>query len=69
MPSFEAFEDNMIKLNVRKDSQIVMYDNMGMFSVARAAWMLKFFGAFDVRILDGGMKKWLSEEKPTARGP
>jgi thiosulfate/3-mercaptopyruvate sulfurtransferase len=46
-----------------------MYDNMGMFSVARAAWMMKFFGASDVRILDGGMKKWLSEDKPTAKGP
>jgi len=32
-----------------------------MFAVARAAWMLRYFGARNVRILNGGLKKWLKE--------
>ena len=39
-----------------------------MFSVARVHWMLKYFGATSVRILDGGFKKWSAEGRPVAKG-
>ena len=39
-----------------------------MFSVARAAWMLRYFGAKDVKILNGGLKKWIAEGRTTAEG-
>jgi thiosulfate/3-mercaptopyruvate sulfurtransferase len=48
----------MQKLDISKNATIVVYDNMGIFTVARAAWMMKYFGATNVRILNGGMKKW-----------
>ena len=38
-----------------------------MFSVARAAWMLRYFGATNVRILNGGLKKWIAENRPLAK--
>ena len=38
-----------------------------MFSVARAAWMFKYFGAKNVRILEGGFKKWNAEGRETAK--
>jgi len=47
---------------------IVCYDNQGLFSVARAAWMFRYFGADNVRILNGGLKKWLAEGNPTLSG-
>jgi len=58
MPSLEIFAENMQKLDISKNATIVVYDNMGIFTVARAAWMMKYFGATNVRILNGGMKKW-----------
>ena len=61
MPSADIFIANMKKMGVRKNDDIICYDTQGMFSVARAAWMLRFFGATNVRILDGGAKKWLME--------
>lgn len=36
-----------------------------MFSVARVYFILKYFGASSVRILDGGLRKWLAEGRPT----
>tara|TARA_B110000285_G_C14961782_1_gene532055 strand:- start:604 stop:780 length:177 start_codon:yes stop_codon:yes gene_type:complete len=58
MPSLEIFAENMQKLDISKNATIVVYDNMGIFTVARAAWMMKYFGATNVKILNGGMKKW-----------
>lgn len=37
------------------------YDAPGMFSAARVAWMLRYFGAKNVRVLNGGLAKWLAE--------
>jgi len=39
-----------------------------MFSVARAAWMFRYFGAGNVRILNGGLKQWTSEGKKLESG-
>jgi thiosulfate/3-mercaptopyruvate sulfurtransferase len=58
----------MKKLGIQKSVPIVCYDNLGMFSVARAAWMMRYFGAENVRILNGGMKKWKAEGNPTWAG-
>ena len=66
MPSLEIFAENMQKLDISKNATIVVYDNMGIFTVARAAWMMKYFGATNVKILNGGMKKWSAEGKPTS---
>ena len=39
-----------------------------MFSVARVAWMFRYYGADNVRIMSGGMKKWLAEGRPVYEG-
>jgi thiosulfate/3-mercaptopyruvate sulfurtransferase len=41
----------------------VCYDQLGIFSVARAAFMFRYFGAENVRILNGGLKKWVLENR------
>ena len=39
-----------------------------MYAVARAAWIFRYYGAQNVRILNGGLKKWLQEGRPTFSG-
>eukprot|EP00356_Strombidium_inclinatum_P010315 CAMPEP_0170499790 /NCGR_PEP_ID=MMETSP0208-20121228/32592_1 /TAXON_ID=197538 /ORGANISM="Strombidium inclinatum, Strain S3" /LENGTH=119 /DNA_ID=CAMNT_0010777517 /DNA_START=90 /DNA_END=449 /DNA_ORIENTATION=- len=68
LPSLETFTSNMKKLDVPSNFPIICYDHQGMFSVARLAWMLRFFGVGNVRILDGGLKKWQAEGRPTFSG-
>ena len=48
-------------MNISKDEQIVCYDSRGIYSAARVAWTFKFFGAENVRVLNGGLYKWLKE--------
>ena len=60
----------MVKLGVQKDQVIVVYDShpLGLFGAPRCAWMLKYFGAQNVRILNGGLKKWRAEGREVAEG-
>ena len=59
----------MKELKVPRDaSPIVCYDFTGLFAVARVAWMFRYFGATNVKIMRGGMTKWLQESRPFYTG-
>lgn len=55
-------------LGISHDDTIVIYDGAGLFSAPRVWWTFKVMGIKNVRILDGGFPKWLSEGRPTASG-
>lgn len=48
---------------------IVVYDGSGLFAAPRVRWMLKVYGASDVRILDGGFPRWVRENRSVEAGP
>ena len=68
LPPAEIFSEHMHAMRIRKDDTIICYDHVGMFSVARCAWMLRYFGAGNVRIMNGGLQKWISEGRPVYSG-
>jgi thiosulfate/3-mercaptopyruvate sulfurtransferase len=45
MPPLHIFQAQMDEFNIHPHHNIVCYDNQGMFSVARCAWMLRYYGA------------------------
>lgn len=49
------------KAGVAPDSTIVLYGDNNNWFAAWAFWQLKIYGHKDVRILNGGRKKWLAE--------
>jgi thiosulfate/3-mercaptopyruvate sulfurtransferase len=59
----DAFAGVVGALGIGNDHTVVVYDTpsqrMGM-----VAWALLYYGHQVVRILDGGMTKWLAEERP-----
>ena len=59
----------MKALGVPKDAPIVVYDNHGFKPAPRVLFMLKAFGAKDVRLLNGGLHYWKIKEYPTESGP
>jgi thiosulfate/3-mercaptopyruvate sulfurtransferase len=64
-PPPEKFVSRMRKLGVGDGHRVVIYDQAGLFSAARAWWMLRLFGHRDVAVLDGGLPKWLAEGRAT----
>lgn len=61
LPQAEQFASIVESLGVLKSSRIVVYDQRGLFSAARAWWMFKVFGHDNVQVLDGGLPKWCRE--------
>ncbi len=58
MPSPEFFTEEMQKLGINKDSAIVVYDRVGVYSSPRAWWMFRAMGHSQVAVLDGGLPAW-----------
>ena len=64
MPSAEHFEQAAQALGINQQSQIVVYDDLGLFSAARAWYMFKAMGHKNVAVLDGGLPYWMLLNKP-----
>ncbi|MCF6306179.1 MAG: 3-mercaptopyruvate sulfurtransferase [Rhodobacteraceae bacterium] len=68
-PPVEKFVSRMRAMGIGDGHRVVIYDSAGLFSAARVWWMFRLFGKSDVVVLDGGLKKWLAEGRPTADMP
>jgi thiosulfate/3-mercaptopyruvate sulfurtransferase len=60
LPAPEVFGAMVAALGVSSASQVVVYDQIGLFSAARAWWMFRVFGHDDVLVLDGGLPAWVA---------
>lgn len=58
LPSAEQFQLEARNLGINKDSILVVYDDKGIYSSARAWWLFKTFGFDNVAVLDGGLPQW-----------
>jgi thiosulfate/3-mercaptopyruvate sulfurtransferase len=58
------FAGRMRRLGLGDGNLIVVYDGAGIYSSARAWWMLRAMGHEEVAVLDGGSPKWRSEGRP-----
>lgn len=68
LPSPEQFAKEAGDLGLRREATIVVYDSFGIRAAARAWWTLRVFEFADVRVLDGGLRAWLAEGRPTEAG-
>jgi thiosulfate/3-mercaptopyruvate sulfurtransferase len=69
MPNDEMFRQATAELGVLSDDiPIVIYDNKGMFSSARAWYMFHTFGHRSVYLLDGGLPLWEAESREIVSG-
>ncbi|WP_275316674.1 sulfurtransferase [Tenacibaculum bernardetii] len=64
IPTKEHFEKEIQKLGVNKDSCIIIYDDLGVYSSPRAWWLFKLFGFENVAVLNGGLPAWQEAEFP-----
>jgi thiosulfate/3-mercaptopyruvate sulfurtransferase len=68
VPSAGRFARLMGELGVSNDSRVVFYDQKGLASAARGWWLMSLFGHDEAAVLDGGLPKWLKENRPVGDG-
>ncbi|MFV8369185.1 sulfurtransferase [Flavobacterium sp. LB2R40] len=64
IPSPEQFELQSRKLDINKNSILIIYDNLGIYSSPRAWWLFKLMGHQNVAILNGGLPEWVNQKYP-----
>ena len=55
------FEALMANSGIGNDTTVILYGDNNNWFAAWALWQLKLYGHGDVRLMDGGRKKWLAE--------
>jgi len=55
------FEALMAKSGIGNDTTVILYGDNNNWFAAWALWQMKVYGHQDVRIMNGGRKKWLAE--------
>ena len=68
LPKPELLAQEMTSLGLGDGMRFVVYDVLGLFAAARVWWTLRAYGAHDVRILEGGLMRWIVEGRPLETG-
>ena len=67
-PSPTQFGRDVGALGISNAYTVVVYDAGGWVAAPRVWWMLLSYGHRDVRILNGGLRKWRAEGRPVQAG-
>jgi thiosulfate/3-mercaptopyruvate sulfurtransferase len=67
-PDADQFARDVSALGISSGDTVVAYDSGGWVAAPRAWWMFLSFGHSNVKVLDGGLRKWVSEGRPTHSG-
>jgi thiosulfate/3-mercaptopyruvate sulfurtransferase len=64
LPDVEGFKATLEGFGIDAGTRVVAYDYASGALAARLWWMLRWFGHFNVAVLNGGLKAWLAEDGP-----
>ncbi|MGA7149667.1 MAG: sulfurtransferase [Microbacterium sp.] len=64
-----GFADLLSRKGIAREDTIVIYGDKSNWWAAYALWVFSLFGHEDVRLLDGGRDKWISEGRPITTEP
>ena len=62
-PAALRMDDLLGRLGIGADDQIILYGDKSNWWAAYALWVFTLFGHPDVRLLDGGRDKWISDAR------
>lgn len=60
----EQFETLASWAGISRDTTVILYGDNNNWFAAYAFWLFKIYGHRDVRLMDGGRRKWIEEERP-----
>ena len=62
--SKEQFENLMSASGISRDATVILYGDNNNWFAAYALWQLKYYGHPEVKLMNGGRKKWELESRP-----
>lgn len=68
LPDFNVLADKLASFGITKDSHIVVYDSW-LFLAGRLWWTLRYMGLSHVKVLAGGIERWIREGQPVTNIP
>lgn len=68
LPTAAAFAEAVGALGISDTDTLVVYDTIGIRSAPRVWWTFRTMGAKSIRVLDGGLPKWRSENHAIETG-
>jgi thiosulfate/3-mercaptopyruvate sulfurtransferase len=63
----QALSELFERSGVKEDTTLVLYGDFNNWFAAFAFWVFKYYGFSDVRLMNGGRKKWITEDKPLTK--
>ncbi|MEG0002563.1 MAG: sulfurtransferase [Comamonas sp.] len=60
----QDFEKLLSRAGVKDDTTVVLYGDTNNWFAAWGAWVFDIYGVKNVKLLDGGRKKWEAENRP-----
>lgn len=58
----------LLQINgINNNTTVILYGDFNNWFAAFAFWVFKYYRYNDVRLLDGGRKKWLEEDRPISK--
>ena len=66
IPTKQEWEALLSRSGIGNDTTVVLYGDNNNWFAAFGYWLFKLYGHQDVRLLNGGRKKWLDEDREQA---
>ena len=63
----EGLEGLMSNAGVGNDDTVILYGDNNNWFAAYAFWLLEMYGHKDIKLMDGGRKKWVAESRPVTK--
>ena len=65
----EKFAEMAESLGIGDDTTVVTYDNSRSLYAGRLWWALRYYGHHEVKVLNGGWRRWIGEGRPISLRP
>jgi thiosulfate/3-mercaptopyruvate sulfurtransferase len=66
LASRSQFEALCSQSGITPETTVILYGDNNNWFAAWALWQFKYYGHKDVRLMNGGRKKWLAENRPSS---
>jgi thiosulfate/3-mercaptopyruvate sulfurtransferase len=65
--SKEAFQSLFRRAGIHEGTTLVLYGDFNNWFAAFAFWVFQYYGFAKIKLLNGGRKKWIAEDKPLTK--